>query len=128
MRWAILLVLAACGGSDADADAEPEVNPFPGNWKVIEFDGMPQSGVVVWTFGETTIAIGTDFTGTYTFDTSADPTRLELAIANATPNPNQAIYFFHDGKITIKVQDGAPDRATVFAIEDGYDVLVFDPL
>jgi len=26
------------------------------------------------------------------------------------------------------VQDGAPDRATVFAIEDGYDVLVFDPL
>src|SRR5829696_98178 len=87
-------IVAGCGGGDSESPDAATGSPFLGTWSIITFDGTPQTVFIAWSFGPTEVSVSTSFSGTYTFDPRATPSRIDVAIAGATPNPNAAIYRF----------------------------------
>ncbi len=114
-----VLGLLACEGEVTP----PEANPFLGTWTVTELDGVPSSPGT-WSFGATSVTIdyGTVFSGTYVFDDNASPASIDLNLQGQPPS--LAIYrFAGETVLTLKVLDGATQRATDFTVESDYDLL-----
>ena len=122
----VATVSASCG---KDTTGPTGANPFVGTWDLVAFNGNSSSGVT-WTFtqsGGLTVILGSQtFTGSYSFDSTTSPRRIDLQLTGATPSPNLGIYIFGSpGSLLIKVQDGATTRATAFTVESGYELEEF---